>query len=206
MAPAAERVVLDNETPFTELSQPFAYRLSQYAKGAKADKQQRVKELLELVDDETGLCCPKCGEFSGQFVRDVLQMHNRATRVADINKKHLKIEPPRNSTKPVYSYLLVDPEWFKGTPAVVDGEELGGHPDASVEATARWYKERLKKLRLIEVRGRIKLSEDTSVAEADEPSPNDLEDDEVVDDSGEDDSEDTSDRKQYGLPRFHHPC
>ena len=33
MAPGAERVVLDNEQPFTELSQPFAKRLLDYGKG-----------------------------------------------------------------------------------------------------------------------------------------------------------------------------
>ena len=162
MAPAAERVVLESEDRFTELSQPFAQRLADYSKGKKEDKQLRVEELCDLVDDEPGLCCPECGEYSGQFLRDVFQMHKRATRVSGIDKKHLKIEPAGNKTKPVYCYLLVDPNWLKGAPGFVDKDELGGHPDASVEDTQLWYEERLKNLRLIEVRGRIKLSEDTS--------------------------------------------
>lgn len=124
MAPGAERVVLDNELPFTELSPPFAQRLNEYAEGKKDDKQRRVEELLDLVDQEPGLCCPKCGEFSGQFLRDVLQMHKRAPRASAIDKKDLKIEPPRNGKKPVYSYLLIDPQWLRGSTAVTSGGAL----------------------------------------------------------------------------------
>ena len=178
MAPGAERVTLDTEFPFTELSQPFAQRLREYAKGKKEDKQLRVQELCEMVDDEPGLCCPKCGEFSGQFVRDVLQMHKRATRVSAIDKKHLKIQPPRNGTKHVYCYLLVDPQWLKGAAGSASAEELGGHPDASVETTERWYESRLTNLRFIEVRGRIKLSEDTSAPGTAHALPERVKDDE----------------------------
>ncbi|MEZ6152341.1 MAG: hypothetical protein R3C09_19750 [Pirellulaceae bacterium] len=146
MAPAAERVVLENEGPFTALSQPFAQRLLDYGKGKKEDKVLRAIELFELVDKEPGLCCPACGEFAGQLLRDVLQAHKRATRVSDMDKKHLKIQPKGNSIKPVYCYLLVDPEWVKGSPGFVGEEELGGYPDATVEATERWYQERSKSL------------------------------------------------------------
>jgi len=114
MAPAAERVVLASESPFTELSQPFAQRLADYSKGKAAEKDQRIKELCEMVDAEPGLRCPKCCEFSGQYLRDVLNKHNSAGRRADIDKKHLNIQPPRNSTKHVFNYLLVDPDWIKG--------------------------------------------------------------------------------------------
>ena len=58
---------------------------------------------------------------------------------ADIDKKHLKIQPARNSMKPVYCYLLIHPDWLKGSPGAIDGQELGGYSDAPVEATARWY-------------------------------------------------------------------
>ncbi len=61
----------------------------------------------------------------------------------------------------------------------MNGRELGGYIDAPVEDTAAWYEERLCNLKLIEVRGRIKLSEDTShlaVAEVETG----LEDDEVA--------------------------
>jgi uncharacterized C2H2 Zn-finger protein len=50
------------------------------------------------VDSESGLRCPKCDTFSGEFIRDVLAMHRLATRVADMDKKHLKIQPDRNGT------------------------------------------------------------------------------------------------------------
>ncbi len=203
MAPAAGRVVLDSEFPFTELSQPFAQRLADYSKGKAAEKDQRIRELCAMVEAEPGLCCPKCGEFSGQTPRDVLHRHNNAERRAEIDKKHLNIQPPRNSTKHVYAYLLIDPDWMKGAAGVIHGEELGGYADATVEATSRWYEQRLENLRLIEVRGRIKLSEDTSqlgVAEA-EPVA-EVEDEEAAEETEASGEADEADRKQYGLPRF----
>ncbi len=42
MAPAAEHIVLPNETPFTALSQPFAQRLLEYAEGNKGEKILRA--------------------------------------------------------------------------------------------------------------------------------------------------------------------
>ena len=201
MAPAAERVVLDTEEPFTALSQPFAQRLLDYDKGVKEDKVLRTAELVEMVDDEPGLCCPRCGKFAGQFVRDVLNAHKAATRLADRTKKSLRILPPRNGVKPVYSYLLVDPTWIKGSRGFDGQEELGGHPDASVEATTQWYEERLENLKLIEVRGRIKLAEDTSALAADAEALPELDDEE--DETSEDgDDADDADRKSFGLPRF----
>jgi adenine-specific DNA methylase len=203
MAPGAERVVLDNEYSFTELSQPFAKRLLDYAKGNKNEKFDRVFELLDMVDAEPGLMCPNCGTHAGQWLRNVLTMHKSAERVSDIDKKHLKILPARNGTKPVYCYLLIHPDWLKGSPGSANGQEFGGYIDAPVEDTAAWCEERLRNLMLIEVRGRIKLSEDTShlgVADA-EPEP-EADDDEVeaVDEEGAD--ADAEDRKTYGLPRF----
>ena len=53
--------------------------------------------------------------------------------MADIKKQHFNIQPPRNSTKSVYTYLLIHPDWLKGSPGNVDGHELGGHADASPE-------------------------------------------------------------------------
>ena len=72
MAPGAEHIVLPNEMPFTALSQPFAQRLLEYAEGNKGEKMLRAAELSEMAEKEPGLHCPKCGEFAGQFVRDVL--------------------------------------------------------------------------------------------------------------------------------------
>ena len=79
MAPAAQRVVLDSEAPFTELSQPFAQRLADYNRGTAPEMLQRAKELYEMIDSELGLKCPKCGEFAGQYLRDVLNKHSSAT-------------------------------------------------------------------------------------------------------------------------------
>ena len=138
MAPGAERVVLESEAPFTELSQSFALRLKEYNKGTPEEMLQRAKALYEVVESEPGLKCPKCSEFAGQYLRDVLGKHASATRRAEFDKKHLRIEPLRNSTKPVYCYLLIDPDWLKGTSGVVNGTELGGYSDATVESTNRW--------------------------------------------------------------------
>ncbi len=205
MAPGAEHVVLSNETPFTALSQPFAKRLLEYGQGNKGDKQLRAAELSEMVENEPGLQCPTCGSFAGQFVRDVLTAHRRAARATDIDKKHLKIQPARNSMKPVYCYLLIHPEWLKGSPGIVAGEELGGFSDALVDATARWYDERLEGLRLVEVRGRIKLSEDTSLLDGHDAVAK-VEDVEsrlsTEPDEAPEIAEEAPDRKDYGLPKL----
>jgi hypothetical protein len=202
MAPAAERVILPGETPFTELSQPFALRLMNYGSGNKADKMGRVHELLDMLDSEPGLKCPHCGVFAGEFVRDVLKMHRSATRSADIDKKHLKIEPARNSTKPIYSYLLIHPNWLKGISGRSGDQLLGGYIDAPVEATALWNEKRLANLKLIEVRGRIKLSDDTT---APDTAATDLAPDAGEDTAASDEPEvamtASEERKVYGLPR-----
>ncbi|HET6881771.1 MAG TPA: DUF1156 domain-containing protein, partial [Pirellulales bacterium] len=78
MAPAAERVVLDNERPFSELSQPFARLLAEYGQGNKDEKRARAAELFGKVESEPGLRCPKCGTFAGQYLRDVLNNHRQA--------------------------------------------------------------------------------------------------------------------------------
>ena len=106
MAPSAEHIVLPNETPFTALSQPFAQRLLEYAEGNKGDKILRAAELSERVETEPGLHCPKCGEFAGQFIRDVLTAHRRAAKASDIDKKHLKIQPARNSICLLYTSTI----------------------------------------------------------------------------------------------------
>jgi putative DNA methylase len=203
MAPAAERVVLASESPFTELSQPFAQRLADYSKGKAAERDQRINELCGMVDAESGLRCPKCGEFSGQYLRDVLNKHNSAGRRADIDKKHLNIQPPRNGTKHVFNYLLVDPDWIKGGAGVINSDELGGYADATVAATSRWYEQRLENLRLIEVRGRIKLAEDTShLGVTESETVAEVEDEEVPDESEAGGEAEEADGKEYGLPRF----
>ena len=205
MAPAAERVVLDSEHPFTELSQPFATRVMDYAKGNRNERFERVSELLYMVDDEQGLMCPACGSFAGEWMRNVLTMHKSAQRASHINKKHLKILPARNSKKSIFSYLLVHPDWLRGAPGRVEGIELGGYADGTPNENASWYAARLKALRLIEVRGRIKLSEDTSATSIAEHAIDDqhAEADANTEspDGGETERQPT-DRKDYGLPQY----
>jgi adenine-specific DNA methylase len=203
MAPSAERVVLSNEFPFTELSQPFAQRLMDYAKGTASECLERAKELAAMVGSEEGLKCPNCGTFAGEFLRDILSMHSAATRRSQIDKKHLNILPSRNSVKPVFTYLLIDPDWLKGAPGVWDGKSLGGYSDAPLDVSETWFRSRLNHLQFIEVRGQIKLAEDTSSQATDF-------DEEVELSSSEEGStldivevdSDQSDRKKYGLPKF----
>ncbi|NLX99246.1 MAG: DUF1156 domain-containing protein, partial [Rhodopirellula sp.] len=206
MAPGAEHIILSNETPFTALSQPFAHRLLAYSQGNKGEKMLRAAELSDMVENELGLRCPKCRAFAGQFVRDVLASHRRATRAADIDKKHLRIQPARNSMKPVYCYLLINPDWLRGSQGNLNEQQLGGYADAPVDATAGWYRERLKGLSLIEVRGRIKVSEDTSAVESAVAPLADVAQEELQLSNNLEDPEEATDeapdRKDYGLPRF----
>jgi hypothetical protein len=212
MAPAAEHIILPNEKPFTALSQPFAQRLLEYNEGKKEEKKARAAELHETVEQEPGLRCPKCGAFAGQYLRDVLNNHRHAATAKAIDKRHLRIEPPRNSTKSVYCYLLVHPDWLKGSPGAVDGRLLGGYPDAPVESTARWYEQRLNNLRLVEVRGRIKLSEDGSHTllgqalseQAAASETNELSAEPADEELGGE--QEPEDRKQYGIPRYLGPA
>jgi putative DNA methylase len=164
MAPGAERVILPSETPFTELSQPFANLLAQYDEGKKPDRLARIRQLEALVDAEPGLKCPKCRAFAGEWVKNILDKHlHPGGKWAHVKKKDFKIRPERNSMKPVYCYLLIHPVWLKGSPGEVNGRELGGYAEAMPDADAAWYEERLKGLKLIEVRGRIKLAEEGAV-------------------------------------------
>jgi len=202
MAPGAERVVLDGEFPFTELSQPFAKLLHEYEQGRKEDKNRRIVELAGMVETEPGLHCPRCGDFAGQLVRDVLKRHQHASRMADIKKKHFNIEPPRNSTKSVFAHLLIHPDWLKGSPGEMDGHQLGGHADATPEENARWYAQRAENLTLVEVRGRIKLTEDTTAAQ-EQTAERPAEDPETSDDADAEGGEPApEDRKQFGVPRY----
>lgn len=168
MAPDAEHVVLETEAPYTVLSQPFAYELLDYANGKKDDKKARAQRLYDIVKEEPGLNCPSCGEFAGQFLRDVLNAHRQAPTAKALDKNHLKIEPSRNSKKEIFAYLLVDPEWLKGAAGTDSGGELGGFAEASVERTNAWYRKRIETLKLIEVRGRVVAT----VEDDEDPEPN----------------------------------
>jgi len=190
LAPGERRVVLDNEPSFTETTQEFAKLIRNYSKGNLTEKQERIKRLLVIVDDEPGLKCPKCGEFSGQGVKAILENHNKKGRPsADIKKKDLGID-----SRPVYMYLLMNPAWLKGNTGFEKGRELGGFAGANPDDTIQWWQQRLNNLSFIEIRGRIKLSEEEldALGKSDEV----IIDDKVASNNNEEDV----DRKKYGVP------
>lgn len=192
MAPGAERVILDTEPSFTETSQRFAQLLNDYSKGNSQEKRERIVQLLGMVDDEPGLCCPKCGVFAGNRIKTILHSHRFASRVGDLKKEDFGIQ-----RRPVYMYLLIHPDWLEGSSGFEGGKELGGCAGAPADDTIAWYEKRLEGLRLIEVRGRIKLVDEGAIAVG--------EDEEAVSDEDagellEEEAEATRDRKKYGLP------
>lgn len=181
IAPDAEHVILGNEHPYSVVSQPFAQALMAYEKDGREVLDARIKFLSERLDAEPGFKCPACGTFAGQYMRDILAKHTNSQKYADIKKKDYRILPGGQGKKPVYCTLLIDPEWLKGSAGAIesgseagasacpstaltgDGPytgELGGYVDAPIDATAAWYRERLKNLRLIEVRGQCAAGED----------------------------------------------
>lgn len=186
MAPRAERVVLDNEPSFIETSQAFARMLRDYSKGNAAEKRERALKLLSLLGSEPGLRCPRCSTFAGRKIKNVLESHAQAHRVGDLKKNDFGIE-----TRPVYMYLLVHPDWLDGISSRDAEKELGGYAGAAPEPTIVWFEKRLEGLRLIEVRGRIKLAEEEVTSLEDE-------EDETTEEA---EGDDEADRKKYGLPR-----
>jgi hypothetical protein len=154
IAPDAEHVVLGNEHPYTVLSPAFTKGLLDYSKGTRDEQTERIKALYETVEQEPGFRCPRCGTWSGETPRVILEKHHNAKTYGEIDKKELRIVPARNGKKAVYCTLLIDPEWLKGSPGEnAEGAETGGFIDAPIDATDAWHRERLRNLRLIEVRG-----------------------------------------------------
>jgi len=188
IAPDAEQVILGNEQAYTVVSQPFAQALLNYERDGREVLDARIEFLTTHLETEPGLKCPACGQFAGQFVRDILAKHKAASTYASIKKKDFSILPSGQGKKPVYCTLLIDPEWLKGSPGEIESAsaasasarpssamsgtaapgagatpytaELGGYIDAPIDATAAWYRERLQNLRLIEVRGQCAAGED----------------------------------------------
>ncbi len=148
MAPGAERVVLEDEPSFAEMSQSFAQMLKDYNKGGAEDKFGRVDQLRAQVQDEAGLLCPECGVFAGGIVKAALERHARASRVSAIKKKDFGIK-----RHPVHMWLLIHPDWLKGASGFDGDHELGGYAGAPPEDTATWFGTRLDGLRFVEVRG-----------------------------------------------------
>ncbi|BBO67935.1 hypothetical protein DSCA_18650 [Desulfosarcina alkanivorans] len=150
MAPGAERVVVDGDVPFTELTQDFARLLNEYDKGNANDTWERALALKATVLQEPGLHCPQCGTFAGKRLADVIEHHSRPSlRATQRKKKDFSLKK-----KPVQMYLLIHPDWMKGASGFSGEEELGGWAGAPAEATVDWFEKRLKHLRMIELRGK----------------------------------------------------
>jgi len=201
MAPGTERVVLDNETKFTETSQEFAQLIKDYGKGNTTEKQERIEQLLSMCDSERGLHCPRCNRFAGQHIRAILERHRgQKKQLGDlvafdfkaraVKKKDLGIE-----SRHIYMYLLIHPKWLEGATGFENGEELGGYAGANPEKTARWFECRLEGMRLVEVRGRIRIA-DEEVIEEDKEETAESEEAGKEEDAGVEE-----DRKKYGLPK-----
>ena len=195
MAPGCERIVVENEFPFTEVTQAFAQELKDYSKGKVMEKRERVERLLAGIDTESGFQCPHCAAFAASELKRVLTRHSKpSTRAGDIKKKELSVE-----SKHVFMYLLIHPHWFEGAPEKDEnGHEYGGWAGADPQATGRWWRKRLEGLRLLEVRGRMRITEDELGTIADEEA--EPADEIISDDASEDDVPTHSDRKLYGPP------
>lgn len=150
MAPGSERVIVDGDAPFTELTQQFAQLLKDYDKGNANDTWERALALKAVTSQEPGLKCPKCGVFAGKRLADILEHHVQPTlRASKRKKKDFSLK-----RKSVQMYLIIHPEWLTGSPGFAGKDELGGWAGASAKITEEWFKLRRKQLRLIEVRGK----------------------------------------------------
>lgn len=164
MAPGVERVVQQDEVPFTEMTQEFARLLNDYEKSGLRATIERAKQLKEQLKTEAAVCCPKCATFSGMPIENVLVKHLADDNFFDRKKKAFGI-----AKKKVQMYLLIHPEWLKGSGGFDDnGVELGGFAGASADATARWNEKRLENLGVVEIRSnslpkQIELADGTVV-------------------------------------------
>ena len=150
MAPGAERVVVEGDTPFTELNQKFARLLNDYDKGNANDTWERALALKAAASQEPGLCCPQCNTFAGKRLADVFERHAQPNlRATARKKKDLLLKK-----KSVQMYLLIHPEWMKGASGFVGKDELGGWAGAPVESTSAWFNRRKEHLQVVEVRGK----------------------------------------------------
>ena len=150
MAPGAKQVILDDETPFTELTQDYARLLNDYDKGTANDTWERALALKARALEEPGFCCPRCETFAGKRIVDVLERHAQPSlRAGQRKKKDFGLK-----AKPVQMYLLIHPEWLKGASGFEGKQELGGWAGAPIDLTTDWFGRRLDNLAVIEVRGK----------------------------------------------------
>lgn len=150
MAPGAERIIVEGDTPFTELTQDFARLLNDYDKGNVTDTWERALALKAAAAKEPGLHCPVCGSFAGKRLDEIFNRHSQS----DLRGTQRKKKDFALKKKTVQMYLLINPEWMKGASGFLDDDELGGWAGAPAEATAAWLYRRLEYLHVIEVRSK----------------------------------------------------
>ena len=85
--------------------------------------------------------CPHCG-------------HEHQDQNAYLTGKSTSLG--KETKKSIVLTVLVHPDWLKGSPGKTDaGVSLGGTATDDAESTERWYVERQKTLKIIEVRGKL---------------------------------------------------
>ena len=100
-------------------------------------------ERLHVVLDERGAyACPHCGKVF-------------ADRAARVTGESVALGGKAQKRK-VSLTLLLHPQWLAGCgPVDEDGKPFGGSATDDVQSTVRWYRERAKTLRFLEVRGTL---------------------------------------------------
>jgi putative DNA methylase len=94
-----------------------------------------------VMDDDGRYSCPHCGHKS--------QDHKAASDGVSASLGKAK-------NKKVAFTLLIHPDWLKGSPGKDDnGNWYGGSVTDPAEANAAWNRERVRSLKLIEVRGKL---------------------------------------------------
>jgi putative DNA methylase len=156
MAPSAEFIVAEGDQSFTTLSLPFARMLSDYESGNADERTARLDSILNAVEMEPGLACPKCHTFCGAKLKQTLERHSRSRTIGERKKKDLNIKPSGNSYKSISLSLLLHPEWLKGEASKDDqSRPYGGRADDAFDLTARWNDARAAVCKLVEVRGTL---------------------------------------------------
>jgi putative DNA methylase len=104
------------------------------------------------MDERGEYVCPHCG-------------HRHSDRAARIKGTSVGLGG-KAGKKNVELTLLMHPEWLAGCgPTDAQGRPLGGSADDGPGSTIRWYRERAKTLRLLEVRGLVAIEKTTKRGE-----------------------------------------
>lgn len=157
MAPGSERVILEGETPFTEISQKNAKLLNDYDKGSAQDTFKRAETLFETMQEDAALTCPSCGTFSGKHLVEILEIHAKpATKSSQRKKKIFGIK-----RKNVKMTLLINPDWFGGTDENDSSAQIKNSANF-LDNISKWAFSRLENLQFIEARGENLPSEITN--------------------------------------------